>query len=66
MPTRTTDEVFQDHLSRRAAGDVVGNLAHNYAPDIVLLCTHGVFIGCDIRDGRIRVQTIHYTLVAKD
>lgn len=116
MTTRTTTDVLEDHLRRRAEGDLEGDLAHNYAEEIVLLCKDGVFQGCDairesaerlglqipnarfeytstqthgengflewraesddvvvndgadsyvIRDGRIRVQTIHYTPVPK-
>lgn len=116
MASRTTREILEDHLQRRASGDLEGDLANNYAEDIVLLCRHGVFLGCDairesadvlglqlpnarfdylscqihgengflewradsdttivedgadsyvIRDGRIRVQTIHYTPLAK-
>ncbi|MCC7022596.1 MAG: nuclear transport factor 2 family protein [Thermomicrobiales bacterium] len=117
MTERTTEEVLRDHLRRRAAGDLEGDLEHNYADDIALLCKSGVFQGCDalrasaeilglqipganydylsvqtfeesgflewraesdtvriddgadsylIRDGRIQVQTIHYTPISKD
>ena len=109
---RTTAEVFDDHLRRRAQGDLEGDLERNYAEDVVLFCRHGVLHGRDeirrsarrlrmqipdatfafatrqvegevaflewsaespkarvddgadsfvIRDGLIRVQTIHYT-----
>jgi hypothetical protein len=117
MAERTTTEVLEDHLRRRSAGDLDGALAHNYAPDIVLLCKEVVFHGTDavresaailglqmphssfdyvscqtfgeygylewradsdrvriddgadsyvIRDGRIQMQTIHYTPIPKD
>jgi hypothetical protein len=117
MSERTTKDVLEDHLRRRAEGDLDGDLEHNYDPDIVLLCKYGVFEGCDairesaeklglqipnarfenlscqvhgehgflewradsdrdhiedgansysIRDGRIRVQTIHYTPIPRD
>lgn len=113
---RTTNEVLEDHLRRRANGDLEGDLEHNYAPDIVLLCKEGVFQGIEavresaailgmqipnsrfeyvscqthgeygflewraesdkvriddgadsyvIRDGRIQMQTIHYTPIDK-
>lgn len=44
---RSTAEVFDDHLERRTAGDLEGDLAHNYAPDVVLLCEHGPRTGRD-------------------
>jgi hypothetical protein len=42
---RSTDEVLKDHLQRRAAGDLDGDLEHNYAPNVVLLCEHGPMQG---------------------
>jgi ketosteroid isomerase-like protein len=38
---RSAGEVLDDHLKRRAAEDLEGDLMHNYAPDVVLLCEHG-------------------------
>ena len=110
--TRSTADVFDDHLRRRAQGELKADLERNYADDVVLFCRHGIFHGRDeirrsahrlgmqipdarftydsrlvegeiaylewsaespnaqvhdgadsfvIRDGLIRVQTIHYT-----
>jgi SnoaL-like domain len=42
---RATIEVLEDHLERRERGDIEGDLEHNYAQDIVLLCEHGVLRG---------------------
>ena len=43
--SRPAQEVLADHLDRRAVGDIEGDLATNYAPDVVLLCEHGAFEG---------------------
>lgn len=112
--SRTTSEVFEDHLRLRSAGDLETDLQRNYAPDVVLLTKNSnaegheamrisaarlseqlpdgrfdyiakqvngpyalliwqassprcdVIAGADsflIRDGLIRMQTIHYQLV---
>jgi hypothetical protein len=45
VSARTTDDVLQDHLRRRQAGDLEGDFAHNYAPDVVILCKDGAFEG---------------------
>jgi hypothetical protein len=45
--TRSTIEVLEDHLERRERRDIEGDLQHNYAHDVVLLCEHGVFKGRD-------------------
>ena len=42
---RTVREVFEDHLERRQAGDVEGDIARNYASDAVVLCGDGVLQG---------------------
>jgi hypothetical protein len=42
---RSTAEVLDDHLRRRAAGDLEGDLEHNYSPDVTLLCEHGPMHG---------------------
>lgn len=42
---RATLEVMQDHLRRRAAEDLQGDLEQNYAPDVLLLCEHGALRG---------------------
>ena len=47
MRTRSTLEVLDDHLQRRERGDIQGDLEHNYARDIVLLCEKGVLKGHD-------------------
>ncbi len=111
--TRSTEDVFEDHLASAARGDTDGDIERNFAPDVVLLTGLGVFRGHDgvrrsrailaadlpgaryeyltrlvdgdaaflewqataedvqvddgadgfiVADGRIRVQTIHYTL----
>lgn len=115
MATRTTYEVFNDHLHLREQGRIEEDLERNYAEDAVLLTGYGIFSGHDgirvsaeildqqlkgarymyrtrlvhgkmaflewgaggermyvsngadsyfIADGRIRVQTIHYTLLS--
>jgi hypothetical protein len=46
MP-RSTVEVFDDHLARAERGDVEGDIANNFAPDCVLLTSHGPFEGHD-------------------
>jgi hypothetical protein len=45
VASRSTIEVLEDHLERRRRGDIDGDLEHNYAPDVVLLCEHGVLRG---------------------
>jgi putative intracellular protease/amidase len=42
---RSTVEVINDHLERRVGGDLDGDLEHNYAPDVLLLCEHGPMHG---------------------
>jgi len=43
--TRSTLEVFQDHLQKRLSGDVEEDISQNYARDIVVLSNHGTFRG---------------------
>ncbi len=43
--SRTTEQVFEDHLSRALRGDTAGDIATNFAPDVVLLTGLGVFRG---------------------
>lgn len=45
--TRTTEQIFNDHLSRADQGDVEGDIAANFAPDCVLLTSFGRFEGHD-------------------
>src|SRR3954469_3861952 len=47
MRTRSTIEVLDDHLERRERSDIEGDLEHNYAQDVVLLCEKGVLKGHD-------------------
>ena len=44
---RTTTEVFEDHLAKRLAGDVEGDIRMNYSPDVVFLTGTGAFTGHD-------------------
>jgi SnoaL-like domain len=44
---RATIQVLEDHLERRERGDIEGDLEHNYAEDVVLICEHGVLHGRD-------------------
>ena len=44
---RSTAEVLDDHLARRTAGDLEGDLEHNYAPGVIFLCEHGPRTGRD-------------------
>jgi hypothetical protein len=111
--SRSTKDVFEDHLALRMHGDVEGDILRNYADDIVILSGDGEFRRHDgvrtsakmldkrlpkarltyrsklvdgdvaflewsaespsgrvddgtdtfvIRDGKIAVQTIHYTV----
>lgn len=46
MP-RTTTEVVYDHLSRRLAGDLEGDLEANYSPDVLILSSFSTFRGHD-------------------
>lgn len=43
--TRSTREVIDDHLVRRQNGDLDGDIAENYANDIVLLSAEGISHG---------------------
>lgn len=44
---RTAEQVVEDHLEKRAMGDLEGDIRQNYAKDIVLLTTTGVYRGHD-------------------
>jgi hypothetical protein len=44
---RSVAEVFEDHLQRRLAGDVEGDLTYNYDDAVVLLSAAGVYRGRD-------------------
>jgi SnoaL-like domain len=45
--TRTTTEVFEDHLAKRLAGDLEGDIRENYAEDVIFLTGTGAFEGHD-------------------
>ena len=45
LSSRTIDEVFRDHLELRAIGDVERDIERNFAPEVVLLSSYGVFRG---------------------
>jgi hypothetical protein len=47
MPERSPREVLDDHLRLRAEGNVETDLARNYAPDVVVLCSYGALRGLD-------------------
>jgi len=114
---RTTTEVFEDHLARRLAGDLEGDIKENYSENVIFLTGTGAFEGHDgvrksaselaeyvgdmpyeynhtlvkgdyaflewtakdkgrvvrdgadgfvIKDGKIVLQTIHYTVADKE
>lgn len=44
---RTTTEVFQDHLTKRLADDLEGDIRSNYATDVIIMTGTGVFHGHD-------------------
>lgn len=45
--SRSPEDVFKDHLKRRKNKDLEGDLAFNYAPDVVQITKDGVFHGKD-------------------
>lgn len=47
MTVRTTEEVFEDHLQRRLADDIEGDIRHNFSEACVLLTGEGIFMGRD-------------------
>lgn len=54
--TRSTREVFEDHLRRREAGQLLEDLEEDYAEDVVLLCEHDPKVGRDaIRESAERL-----------
>ena len=44
---RTTTEVFEDHLAKRLAGDLEGDIKANYSDKVVFLTGTGAFTGHD-------------------
>ena len=45
--SRSTSDVFEDHLQLRSRADLETDLRRNYADDVVLLCEIGVLTGHD-------------------
>lgn len=45
MSVRTTEEVFQDHLTLAQQGDIETDIARNFDPKCVLLTSFGIFRG---------------------
>jgi hypothetical protein len=43
--SRSAQEVFEDHLRQGEHGSVEDDLARNYAEDVVVLCSRGVYRG---------------------
>lgn len=44
---RTTTEIFEDHLAKRLAGDIEGDIRDNYSQDVIFLTGTGAFSGHD-------------------
>ncbi len=44
---RTTEQVFEDHLALRLAGEVELDIQRNYAGDVTLITLDGIFRGHD-------------------
>lgn len=42
LTKRSTEEVLEDHLRLRAAGDVESDIERNFAPDVVLMTPKGM------------------------
>lgn len=45
--SRSAEEVLHDHLERRKQGDLRGDIAANYADDVLVISKDGVFRGHD-------------------
>jgi hypothetical protein len=59
LMTRTTTDVLQDHLVKRLVGDVDGDIAANFADDILILSSFGVFKGRDgVRESAATLQRL--------
>jgi hypothetical protein len=43
--SRSTEEVLEDHLRCRMAGDIDADIERNYAPDVVILTSSGAAEG---------------------
>lgn len=56
---KTTEEVFEDHLQKRAAGKVEADIETNYADDVIVLTGTGIFRGHQgVRDSAAELS--HY------
>lgn len=54
--TRTTAEVFDDHLRRRAEGRLEEDLQQDYSDNVILLCEFGVMCGREaVRQSAVRL-----------
>lgn len=65
--TRETEDVFADHLTKRLAGDVEGDINANYSPDVVLLTESGTLLGhegvrqsASMLEGRVKDAKFSY------
>jgi len=72
---RTPTEVIHDHLAKRLAGDIEGDIKQNFDKDILILSSFGVFKGHDgvrasakLLDEKVGDAVFHYnrTLVDRD
>lgn len=70
VQTRSTQDVLDDHLQKRLDGDVEGDVAANYATDVVLLTAAGNALGHDAVRHFATILTEHvpprYEIVRKD
>lgn len=69
LAARDTRAVLDDHLRLRMSHDVEGDIARNYAPDVVMLTSVGQYEGHDAVRGCARILQEHvpphYEVVAK-
>jgi hypothetical protein len=72
---RTPTEVIHDHLAKRLANDVEGDITENFDKNILILSSFGVFKGHDgvrasakLLDEKVGKAVFHYnrTLVDRD
>ena len=45
--SKSTTEIFEDHLHRRVKGDVEGDIRANFDSDVVILSSFGTYRGHD-------------------
>jgi hypothetical protein len=70
MKVRTPEQVLDDHLERRVAGDLETDLRRNYAGDVILLTCNSEYVGhggIRASAARLREQLpdVRYEFVAK-